>query len=349
MAPSEPGGQGAALAGLPRRGAQLLGLKAALVVVGLILGLLVFIGLFITAASSAIGQSGGSCTVPGEAAGRVPANYVPWLAKAVERYDLGPRGFAIVAAVHSVESDFGRSTLAGVGSGTNFAGAMGPGQFLAQTWDSFGVDADGDGGKDPYSVPDSIFATANYLSASGAPADWHAALFAYNHDDAYVQKVLETSEGFESEVAVVCEPEISGDSVEGVLSSARWIESQHLHYCWGGGHGAKPGPSGGEYCWSAAGAKVFGASEDGLDCSGAVRWLLVLSGLKDPGPLVSGDFAEVYESGPGRQVTIWSNAAHVFVTIGGRDWGTSETNFAHGPGFADHSRAGFVASHPKGL
>ena len=174
----------------------------------------------------------------------MPANYGPWLAKAVERYDLGPRGFAIVAAVHSVESDFGRSTLAGVRSGTNFAGAMGPGQFLAGTWAAFGVDADGDGTKDPYSVPDSIFSTANYLSASGAPADWEAALFAYNHADAYVQKVLEASEVFEGEGEVVCEPEIGGEGVEGVLRAARWIESQRIHYCWGGGHGAKPGALG---------------------------------------------------------------------------------------------------------
>jgi hypothetical protein len=38
----------------------------------------------------------------------------------------------------------------------------------------------------------------------------------------------------------------------------------------------------GSYCWSAAGAQVFGAPEAGLDCSGAVRWLLVLSGYPDP-------------------------------------------------------------------
>ena len=48
-------------------------------------------------------------------------------------------------------------------------------------------------------------------------------------------------------------------------------------------------------------------------------------------------------------MTIWSNVDHVFVTIDGRDWGTSETNFAHGPGFAEHSKEGFVASHPPGL
>jgi hypothetical protein len=333
-----------------RIGAHLIGVKVALVVVAGLLGLLLFIGLFITAASSAVDQSG-DCAVSGEASPDVPANYVPWLARAAERYHLGAQGFAILAAVHYVESDFGRSPLPGVAPGTqNSAGAMGPGQFLGSSWPAFGVDADEDGDKDIYSVPDSVFATANLLHASGAPRDWHAALFSYNHAEWYVQEVLEAAKRFEGAVAVVCQPKPSGEGVQRVESVARWIQSRRIHYCWGGGHAAKPGPSGGnEYCWSADGLKVYGAGEEGLDCSGAVRWLLVLSGLRDTGPLVSGDFASAYPGGPGENVTIWSNAAHVFVTIDGRDWGTSETNFAHGPGYAEHTHAGFIASHPAGL
>ena len=212
----------------------------------------------------------------------MPASYGPWLAKATQRYELGPEGFAIVAAVHYVESNFGRSTLPGVRSGANFAGAQGPGQFLAATWAAYGVDADGIGGPDPYSVPDSILATANYLHASGAPRDWHAALFSYNHAEWYVDEVLEAAKGFEA--TVICEAPSSGPGSEQLEAVARWIESRRLHYCWGGGHGAEPGPSGGTYCWSADGAQVYGAGEKGLDCSGAVRWLLVLSGIDDPGP-----------------------------------------------------------------
>jgi Transglycosylase SLT domain len=341
------GRRGAALA--LRAGASLVGVKVALAAAAAILALLVFVGLFITAASSAVEQPGATCAAAPTTAGGVPANYVPWLTRAVQRYQLGPRGFSIVAAVHYVESNFGRSRLPGVPPGTkNSAGAMGPGQFLEESWRSFGVDAEGDGVKDPYSVPDSIFATANYLHASGAPRNWHDALFAYNHAEWYVEEVLEAAGRFGA-APLTCETGIGGEGLERVESAARWIESRRLHYCWGGGHAAKPGPSGGEYCWSAAGEKVFGASEEGLDCSGAVRWLLVLSGFKDTGPIVSGDFASAYPSGPGRQVTIWSNAAHVFVTIAGRDWGTSETNFAHGPGYADHTHEGFIPSHPPGL
>jgi hypothetical protein len=338
------------LAGLAIAGARLLGFKVAAVVVAALLAVLVFIGLFIAAASSAVGQSGEDCPIPGRVSLTVPANYVPWLARAARRYRLGPEGFAILAAVHYVESDFGRSRLPGVAPGTkNSAGAMGPGQFLQESWPPFGVDADHNGVKDPYSIPDSVFATANLLHASGAPQDWHAALFAYNHAEWYVQEVLEAAKRFEGAVAVLCRPPTSGDGVQRVEDVARWIESRRIHYCWGGGHATKPGPSGGEYCWSADGQMVFGAGEEGLDCSGAVRWLLVLSGFNDTGPIASGDFASAYSKGSGEHLTIWSNAAHVFVTINGQDWGTSETNFAHGPGFAQHTHEGFAASHPLGF
>jgi hypothetical protein len=257
----------------------------------------------------------------------------------------------IVAAVHAVESDFGRSTLPGVHSGTNSAGAAGPGQFLLSTWQTYGVDADGDGRADPYSVPDSVLATANYLHASGAPANWHAAILAYNHAEWYVTEVLEKAEALDTEVS--CKPAPLGpvptERLARLLYYARWIESRRLHYCWGGGHGPSPGPSAGSYCWSAAGSQVFGAPEAGLDCSGAVRWLLVLAGYPDPGALVSNELGAAYPSGPGARVTIWANVDHVFITLDGRDWGTSETNFAHGPGFAEHSKAGFSPSHPPGV
>jgi hypothetical protein len=55
-----------------------------------------------------------------------------------------------------------------------------------------------------------------------------------------------------------------------------------------------------------------------------------------------------FPSGPGRHVTIWSNADHDFMTINGRGWGTSQTNYRNGPA-AEHTTTGFVPSHPAGL
>jgi hypothetical protein len=176
-------------------------------------------------------------------------------------------------------------------------------------------------------------------------------LWPSNHAQWYVDLVLEKAESFGAEL--LCEPGELGESPSGRLARlfyyARWIEARRIHYCWGGGHAPKPGPSRGTYCWSADGRQVFGAPEAGLDCSGAVRWLLVLAGYPDPGALVSNQLGAQYPAGPGTHVTIWANVDHVFVMIDGRDWGTSETNFAHGPGFAGHSHAGFVPSHPPGL
>jgi murein DD-endopeptidase MepM/ murein hydrolase activator NlpD len=63
-------------------------------------------------------------------------------------------------------------------------------QFLPSTWRLYGVDANGDGVKDPYNPVDAIFAAARYLRAAGADTDLRRAVFAYNHADWYVDSVL---------------------------------------------------------------------------------------------------------------------------------------------------------------
>jgi hypothetical protein len=63
-------------------------------------------------------------------------------------------------------------------------------QFMPPTWDAYGVDANGDGQKDPFNPVDAIFAAARYLRAAGADKDLYRAIFAYNHADWYVESVL---------------------------------------------------------------------------------------------------------------------------------------------------------------
>jgi hypothetical protein len=324
-------------------GAKLFaGWQIALAVAGGMLALLLFTGLFV-ASSSAGGEGGGTvCTLQGGGNQEIPAVYIPLLEKAAAKYELGPRGFSIVAAIHYIESDFGQSKLPGVSSGSNEAGAEGPGQFLASSWEAYGVDGDENGTKDPYSIPDSVFATAHYLHVSGAPRNWWNAIFAYNHADWYVEEVLAAAAKFNAGVVCHSAPlgaAPTGDSLQKIEYYARWIERKQISYCWGGGHGLKPGPDGGEK----------GCSPAGLDCSGSVRWLFVLAGIGDPGGIPSGLFPLHYRSGPGLHVTIWSNPAHVFVSINGRTWGTSESNTGGGPGYAEHTTEGFTASHPPGL
>ena len=60
---------------------------------------------------------------------------------------------------------------------------------MPSTWEMYGVDANGDGRKDPYNPVDAIFAAARYLKAAGAGDSLRRAIFAYNHADWYVNDV----------------------------------------------------------------------------------------------------------------------------------------------------------------
>ena len=54
---------------------------------------------------------------------------------------------------------------------------------MPSTWKTYGVDANGDGRKDPYNPVDAICAAARYLKAAGGDTDLRRAIFAYNHAD----------------------------------------------------------------------------------------------------------------------------------------------------------------------
>ncbi len=113
----------------------------------------------------------------------VPAKLVPIYERAAARYALGQRGPSILAAINLVETDFGTNM------GSSSAGAVGWMQFEPETWAAYGVDANGDGAKDPANPWDAIFAAAHLLLASGAPGDWQAAILSYNHAQWYVEEV----------------------------------------------------------------------------------------------------------------------------------------------------------------
>ena len=61
---------------------------------------------------------------------------------------------------------------------------------MPSTWETYGVDANGDGVADPSNPEDAIFAAARYLKAAGMPQNTYGAIFAYNHAGWYVAEVL---------------------------------------------------------------------------------------------------------------------------------------------------------------
>lgn len=81
-------------------------------------------------------------------------------------YDGRRRDFAegeLLAMLQMIErGDVTRSQLEG-----SWAGGMGHTQFIPSTWIKYGVDGNGDGRKNPWTISDALTSTAHYLRASG--------------------------------------------------------------------------------------------------------------------------------------------------------------------------------------
>lgn len=123
--------------------------------------------------------------IPSSCAGsEVPPILIPIYQRAAAAYGLGPQGAPVLAGINEVETAFGANL------NVSSAGAVGWMQFMPATWETYGVDANGDGVRDPYNPEDAIYAAARYLSAAGMPADTYGAIYAYNHADWYVAEVL---------------------------------------------------------------------------------------------------------------------------------------------------------------
>jgi hypothetical protein len=101
----------------------------------------------------------------------------------------------------------------------------------------------------------------------------------------------------------------------GILAAAELNRAQ-LPYVWGGGHvGGRVKPTGG-----------------GLDCSGAVSYVLQHMGVKLPGGVTSGEMGSYLKPGPGA-VTVFYNGEHTFMRIGKKYFGTSNSNPGGGAGY----------------
>jgi cell wall-associated NlpC family hydrolase len=136
--------------------------------------------------------------------------------------------WSVLAAIGTVETDSGQSTLPGVWSGANSAGAEGPMQFEPPTFAAYAtVGPGGARPASPYDSIDAVYTAASYLCANGAgtAGTLQEAIFDYNHSDTYLDTVLTLSLAFDQDAT-------TSTSVVAALSFA--AEQLGTPYLWGG-------------------------------------------------------------------------------------------------------------------
>jgi len=138
-------------------------------------------------AASSSGLSGAATAV---ARAAIPAGYLVWYMDAAGTCPGLP--WSVLAGIGTVETGNGRSTLPGVHSGANFAGAEGPMQFEPATFAEYATGPDKP--LSPYDPADAIYTAAAFLCAMGArggsASGIENAVFAYNHAQWYVSEVM---------------------------------------------------------------------------------------------------------------------------------------------------------------
>ena len=170
--------------------------------------------------------------------------------------------WTVLAAIGTIESDNGQSTLPGVHSGANPAGAEGIMQFEPATFAAYDepVPPGGATPPSPYDPTDAVYAATRMLCANGAAngSDLPAAIYAYNHSDAYVSQVLTLAQALgPPQAAPVVGTAASADA--GAVA-VEWALSQiSTPYVWGGE-----------------------TSAVGFDCSGLVQAAYEVAGVSLP-------------------------------------------------------------------
>ena len=84
-----------------------------------------------------------------------------------------------------------------------FDRAVGPMQFIPESWARYGRDANGDGHPDPQQIDDAALGAANLLCNSGGgmrdlntEQGWRDAIFAYNQSNDYVARVRDAAANY---------------------------------------------------------------------------------------------------------------------------------------------------------
>jgi hypothetical protein len=303
----------------------------------------------------------GGYGISARARAEIPPAYLRLYLEAARRYRLD---WATLAGIGKVECDHGRDpdpscTREGA---VNSAGAGGPAQFLAATWSEYGISADARSAPDRWNPADAILGMANYLRASGAPADYRKAIFAYNHASWYVADVERWAALYRGPAqsaaaeSATAQTGSAGYAAEGApladIRSPAPVESipgDRAVLSPRDGHvalvpdGLPPtaqamviaGNELQDLPYGRAGhPEPLGALSE--DCSSTVNYVLYRAGVR---PLVeivrenplAQDYVDWGLPGPGRWVTIYATSDHVFLVIAGLRLDTSHNGTDIGP------------------